>query len=263
MRSTTLHCLLALLIAIAALTLPGCFGHRLGDEQAQALSNARAGAMAAQQKRDAIAHEADPVQASLDAQALLDDLTRGMIGFVGAASVNADLPAPTFQPAVLLEQPERAHAYGEAGVAAAAKPPRGWGWEAISAAGLTALGAVGVALKLGRNIPGVGGTVASILGPLWDHFVSDKVKDQEDAVDAGLDVAILYGERLATVATNAGYGYLVEDAKVRALILAEKAGATDEIKRRLSLARSGAIVMPSLPADSRPSVTLKPEPSPA
>lgn len=264
MRSTTLHCLLALLIAAAALFCTGCFGHRLGDQQAQALANAHAGAVAAQQKRDAIAHEADPVKANLDAQALLDDLTRGMIGFIGAATVNADLPAPTFQPAVLLAQPERAHAYGDAGVAAAAKPPKGWSWEALASAGTAALAAVGVALRVGRNVPGVGGSIVAVLNGLWTTFVPDKVKAKEEAVDDSLDIAIAYGERLANIATNAGFGHLVEDAKLRALFLSEKLGATDEIKRRLSTVRSGAVTLPSLPADSRPAVIgLKPEPPPA
>lgn len=240
--------IIVILVLLFSLAMTSCTT-RLSPGQAQALADARAGAMAAQQKRDAIAHAQDPVQANLEAQAQLDDLYRGLIGFTLATTANIDLPAPAFQPTVLIEDPDRALAYGEKGVAASKKPPKGWGAGVWTLVGSTALGAIGLALKLGRNVPGVGGVVSGMLSLAWDHFASDKVKEQEEAVDAGLDAAILYAERAAEIARAAGFGAMVDDAKERTRFLAITTGAQDEIKRRLALARSGALRLPALPAD--------------
>lgn len=257
MRFRTGLMLLALLLAATALLL-GC-GPRLSPGQAQALAEARVGAVAAQEQRQAVAQAEDPAEAARLTQELLDNLGRGALGFTLAATANLDLPEPSFASAALA-LPEHAHAYAEAGAEAAAHPPKGWKAEGIAAMLLAASGALGVLLKLGRNIPGVGGTVAALLSPIWDHLVPTKVRDKEEAVDASLDIAIAYGERLAHALTNAGFGHIVEDAKLRARFLSEKLGVTEEVKRRLDLVRNGVVTLPPLPADTRP---IKPEPPPA
>jgi hypothetical protein len=258
-RDEWIDCLLVIAglccAAAAMLLMTSCSEVRLSKDQAQALSEARAGATAAKQKREAVAHAQDPVQANLDAQEALDNLTRGLIGFVDAATVNAKLPAPLFAPSVLLEQPEQARAYGDKGVAASMNPPKGVNAERWAAIGTAAVVGVGFLLRIGRNVPGIGGTVAGILSPIWNFLVPAKVVAQEKAVDHALDVAVLFGERLSSILSAAGFRQQVEDAKLRAAFMAEKLGVREEIEMRLREVRDGSTPpLPALPVERRPPV---------
>lgn len=61
-----------------------------------------------------------------------------------------------------------------------APEPSGW-W--AQAAGWAA-GAVGVLIALGKFVPGIGGAVAQIAGPIYDAVVSKRVRDSEKRRDA-------------------------------------------------------------------------------
>lgn len=264
MRHSLLSIAISLLIAATAmLVLHGC-GPRLSDAQAQAVADARAGALVLQEKRDAIAKASDPAAAAeLEAQ-VLDALGLGSQGFFLAATADLKLPAPTFQPAVLRQQPAEATRYAAAGKAAALTPPKGSAagfWALLGGGAVTALGLV---LTLGKNLPGVGGVAFRLANVGWALLTPKRQKDAEtqaaavaEVVDDGLDIAIAYGEFLAVALKRAGQGALVEQAKDRASYLADKLGATDEVKRRLDLVRSGAL-HPELSISALPRTELPP-----
>lgn len=225
------------IIAALAFSMSGC-ARRLSNGQAQALAEARAGAQAVVEKEHAITLEQDPAVAALMARALLDDIEHGALGFTLAATADLELPAPTFQPVVLREQPMEAAKYAAAGKLAALNPPKGWGAGVWAALIPGAIGVVGVALTLAKNIPGVGGVAASLASAAWTLLAPKQTKAKEEAIDNSLDVAVLYGEYLATALRRAGLGTLVDAAKDKAQFLASKLGATEEIRRRLVEARS-------------------------
>lgn len=153
-----------LILGIALLLCAGCFGTRISDDQAKALADARAGAQAYQMEDGATA-----------------DVAAGVAGYVLATTANMDdLPAPSLAPEAIIAAPAD---YKAAGDEAAAMPPKGWQAGAWVAIGGTALAALGLALRIGRNVPGIGGTVAGILGPLWDAFVPDKVRAREKQLE--------------------------------------------------------------------------------
>lgn len=221
--------------ALVAL-LWGC-GPRLSDGQAQSIADARAGAQAA--KKLAAAEQPDWHQIAV--------IYSGVGDFTLAATEHLDLPSPVRPPERIIAE---APAYAAAGKDAVAHPPEGWTLGGTLRTALAALGGtgaiIGTVLALGKNVPGLGGAAFTLADTLWTLIAPKKVKEAEkqavvlsEKMDDGLDVAVAYGEYLATALKRLGQGELVEAAKDRASFLAENLGARDEIKRRLELVRSG------------------------
>lgn len=97
---------------------------------------------------------------------------------------------------------------GQASVTVATAPEPTSGW--AQAAGWAA-GAVGVLITLGKFVPGIGGAVAQIAGPIYDAVVSKRVRDAEKRRDALSDGMLTVAHLIQT----APAGSTVSDLKKR------------------------------------------------
>jgi hypothetical protein len=175
-----------------ALLITGCGKSRqITDDQAQHLADARAGAAAVMELLKTV--EIDPVGANL---------VLGSCGFLIGGTANIpDMPAALVSAEQLLASPDAGRTYADRG-AKAAKDPAGGDMGLWFAIGSGALAALGIALKIGRNIPGIGGTIAGLM-QAGLAFAPDSFRKK-----------ILGGEQVA--------GHAIEYAKqVEALVLAD------------------------------------------
>ena len=233
-----IHAILTAALVATMFLVTGCGENRMSQEQAQALSEARAGVRAAKE----IQAKSTPETQAADYQRIMDNLLPGIAAWTDAASATMKLPEPKWQPTVLVDSPEAAPKYAEAAQVAAANPPEGWGVGRWAAFGTMALTAVGTALHLSRNLPGIAGVVGGALSWAWKLWAPDKAKEEEklafQAADA-LKAAIAYGDRVAEIAHGAGFGHLVEDAKLRARMLAERLHVHEPIAAAIEAVRKG------------------------
>ena len=78
----------------------------------------------------------------------------------------------------------RAAADGQAKSTAETAPDPGSWWAQVAG---WAAGAIGLVITLGKFVPGIGGAVAQVAGPIYDAVVSKRVRDSEKRRDALAD----------------------------------------------------------------------------
>jgi len=152
-------------------------------------------------------------QALADAKQVSKDLAAGTSGTVShlAAGIAADIDTGTLGMDLPQPGPAALAAAHSAGAAAdyskgsqdrAAEAHReisaGW-WAGIGAASLAGLG---LALRLGKNLPGGAGLALSAAEGLWALLAPKKVKDQEKAQTAALHQAVAYGHAVTEIASS-------------------------------------------------------------
>jgi hypothetical protein len=155
---------------MALLFSVGCGDVRLSREQAQAVVDAREGAVALESGGD--------------------DVAAGVAGRLDGALANAtDLPSPLYSRHTLRD-PSIAAGYAQSGRAIRSNPPSGATWTQILAVvggGLAAaLPLIYGGLRLAKNVPGVTGVVAGLVEHLWNATAPNQLKDADAATRAAL-----------------------------------------------------------------------------
>jgi hypothetical protein len=205
---------------MAAVLFTSCT--RLSDEQAQALSEARAGAEVVLDDR--LWGSLDPVGR--------ERIAHGIAGFIKGATQNAELPPPVFATPTIAADPAP---YEDAGAKSAREPATGLGagvWGMIGAGGLAALGLL-------RFVPGAGGMVAN----LAYAFIAPKVDRITDAKAHQLyqhgAAVVQYGVQMAHVA-EAAAPELAADVQAKAVALQKRLGIQSTVADLVTAAKARA-----------------------
>jgi len=169
---------------MVALVLVGC-GSRSPDANLQPLADA-------QHASEALASSSTG-QTSDVAHAIADD--------IGAYVIASGLALP--EPSTIAKSASTAQgaalyaAHAADRKAAAVSAASAGKWAAIGAAAITA---IGIALRLGRNLPGVAGMALSLADSGWKMWAPDKAKKAEAAQANALRQAVAFGTTAAAIA---------------------------------------------------------------
>jgi hypothetical protein len=211
---------------LVACVMAGCLfsscAVRLSDGQAQALSEAAAGA--------AVILD-DDLWGSLDPTSR-ERIAHGVAGFIKGATQQAELPPPAFVPAKIAADPIP---FEDAGAKSARSPETGYGagvWGAVGAGGLALLGLL-------RFVPGAGGLVAN----LAYAYIAPKVDRITDAKAHQLyqhgAAVVEYGVQMAKVAEVAAPD-LAGEIQDRAIALQNRLGIRKTVADLVAAAKAKA-----------------------
>lgn len=209
---------------------------RLSDGQAQALSEAAAGA--------AVILD-DQLWGSLDPTSR-ERIAHGVAGFIKGATQQAELPPPVFVPAKIAADPIP---FEDAGAKSARSPETGYGagvWGAVGAGGLALLGLL-------RFVPGAGGLVANLayayIAPKVDRITDRKAHQLYQHGAAVVE----YGVQMANIA-EATAPAVAAEVQARAVAIQDRLGIRQVVVDLVAAAKASvsASTVRSFPPDSAP-----------
>jgi len=200
MRSATL-----LASALLVLLLSGC-GGREAPSREQSLAEANAGVMALPLAKT----ESERAQ-----------IQQGIQDYLVAANEGKELPPPKHTPADIAADPPTFAADG----AKAKKDSSGWRLVGIISG---AAFVVGVALRIGKDLPGVAGIAISLADVVWRQLAPNAAIDADRRAGAALQNAVQYGRAVTAIATAADPG-AVELVKNASAAVQAHLGIKDQI----------------------------------